>query len=784
MHKSEPRKIAVVLGLAFVIVGLAILVAMVAQRSVDPAQPLAPPAATTPPAGDQPAMANAPPPTQAESEVAAPAAPSAEVEPPRHNVRGIVLANDGSVIEGAHLRVSCNDCDVPGWSRHERHDLEVRADGTFLASDLPAGKFRFLASSPTHFSRSVVLQVPTQTPVEFRLEQGCLIRGRASRADRGLPLANTKIRYRIAPRGKAGSRFSAIDTDGEGQFALGPLRPGSWTVTFRHENFRSFTRTVDLRLGEPAAPLDVAFEFGVSVSGVVFNAAGTRLPATELLWQQRGNPATALLRCVADLEGRFELAGLSPGVWEVSPLDFGTKIERHIPVTLFDDPVQEVDVHLDCSEPLSVLVIDAEERPVAGAKVSFEYELPNSGGAGGARDTATTGDDGRTSISCLPAGAQLVVKATKRGVGQARIADHVVSETGDTVALVLRPPSVLRIAGRVLGEDSKPAAGIPVFAGSSGGVCHGRGVTNADGAFQFSVVAGTYPIQAEGGVLGAARYGPVTITDQPVDGLELKLSTVGSIRVQVVGADGEPLERARVELAREGGPRHQVRGITNADGWVGLAVEDGTYVVKARHDRLVQFEATRGVIPSGAPVKVVLEPPAARSIRGTVLHHGRPVPGARVGYHSPESSWVNDGGAVWSDAKGQFTLVGVRAETVVVHAWGEGFAFAVSQVLRLPRRGVTEDVAVSSRVGVPCTLVAKTAAGELLRDSAVVIRGVEPGPRAFLWKGTTDRDGRVDVPLLPIGDYQIEAGGRRAKRWPLSWGENSAAPVLVEVQAK
>ena len=103
---------------------------------------------------------------------------------------------------------------------------------------------------------------------------------------------------------------------------------------------------------------------------------------------------------------------------------------------------------------------------------------------------------GRYEITGLPAGAQFIVYASGKGYGKTQ--QNVEPDTGtnrqELSPLVLRLANLV-IAGQVLKDDDKPAAGVNVFLNGEGQP-DGNTTSDSQGRFHFQVCAGTVHLNA------------------------------------------------------------------------------------------------------------------------------------------------------------------------------------------------------------------------------------------------------------------------------------------------
>ncbi|MEM6455581.1 MAG: carboxypeptidase regulatory-like domain-containing protein, partial [Acidobacteriota bacterium] len=246
------------------------------------------------------------------------------------------------------------------------------------------------------------------------------------------------------------------------------------------------------------------------------------------------------------------------------------------------------------------------------------------------------------------------------------------------------------------------------------------------------------------------------------------------VRGRVLGADGEPLRDARVQvMLAEQTEKPQLNAqMLDPEGTFAFAgLDDGQYVVQALEPRrggMAQSAPSRVAVSAQAPeVEVDLQITPMRSVRGVVRAPVGPIAGARVYGDLRDASDLSTSVMVppqtQSDVNGSFTLeVPAHAElgALVIEAPG-----LVRQ--RRPLRAGETEIAVDLRMD----------GGTLLLDVGPPIRGAEPvlisndGRDALsaLRNWATRNGVHIDyagesplrVPHMPPGPYALCTGPER-----------------------
>ena len=156
-----------------------------------------------------------------------------------------------------------------------------------------------------------------------------------------------------------------------------------------------------------------------------------------------------------------------------------------------------LDVRLKPALTLTGVVKNAANAPLPGAQVGLWVKAGN-GYNQLDQQLQPTDAQGRYEIKCLPVDGQYMVYASAKGYGKSQ---QTVESNSDTNRQELSPLVLQRadlvIAGQVVKDDDKPAAGVNVNLNGEGQP-DGYMTTDSKGRFHFQVCTGTIQISANG----------------------------------------------------------------------------------------------------------------------------------------------------------------------------------------------------------------------------------------------------------------------------------------------
>jgi len=357
---------------------------------------------------------------------------------PARAIKGRVITPEGQPRPGAMLAV--RPVGLPEVPEDEHSALTLDDDhawsddqGKFAFASLPPGEYvvgilgtgkRWYFVGQMDFFEDPAPQTVEagREDLEFVLPlKGGIIRGKVVSARDGRPIPEfeaTFIKYRFLLPNETDS-----ETCEKGGFEQEVDSPGTWQVDLAADGFAAHrTDKFSLEAGETKDLGTIRLGDGGSIAGLVRDAQGQPVPYTRInilnakFQTNKEEPFT-------DLEGRFLLRAVSPGlytVFAVSPAH-PLGMVRNVEV----QEGQRTDVAVDFVEraPLTILVRDENGAPVEGAELEFTFpaiapltsamfrsKIPP--GYGSAESDAA----GQIVQPCLPPGeVTITIKAEEKG---------------------------------------------------------------------------------------------------------------------------------------------------------------------------------------------------------------------------------------------------------------------------------------------------------------------------------------------------------------------------------
>ncbi|HHN75021.1 MAG TPA: carboxypeptidase regulatory-like domain-containing protein, partial [Acidobacteria bacterium] len=314
------------------------------------------------------------------------------------NVQGRVVDEADAPLAGAWVQLAPA---AHPWGGPER---VTREDGSFDFEGVATGTYRVRASREGYASAA---QAPTievgaegASGVEVVLRRGGVIEGQVEGiADSRYP--EVHVRAFI----DAGEGSASAGLDHEGRFRLVDLAGGGWTVVARldAEGRRTTARAQVDPAGPPAQVL-MEFGQGLTLEGVV-RIAGK--PLADAIVNLQGRDVAAMGWSRTDSAGRFRVADLDPGHYDLEVRDWSTGLTHLEVVEVLADRDMEIEIP---SVSVTGRIVDAQDRePLAGVRVTLVPAGTNDAETLSLGAYAATTDlDGRFRISHVTDGSWLL----------------------------------------------------------------------------------------------------------------------------------------------------------------------------------------------------------------------------------------------------------------------------------------------------------------------------------------------------------------------------------------
>jgi protocatechuate 3,4-dioxygenase beta subunit len=469
----------------------------------------------------------------------------------------------------------------------------------------------------------------------------------------------------------------------------------------------------------------------------------TRSPAS--LVDPDTGPPDGLHEAETDAGGRFEVAGLSTGWYDlaVSRAGFLPGSEPALEVADVSGAADLGTVTLERGATITGWVTGPDREPLAGAEVRSLLSVPGLEGT-------VTGPDGRFVLEGVDPSEELVLIFCRPDRGSEVL--HIPEPPEVPFEVVLKPAA--RLSGRVVGPDGEPVAGVSVTAridkeqGFQGPPCpmpdRARGRTDAEGRFDFFPLgSGTFYVSAlKNDFIGPS---PVAVEVQPGSETEappLVLERGSTVFGQVVAADGSPAPATIVSVPAPDGS-YFLPDIADGDGRYRIdGVPAGEQLVQAQHTTLGSASRTVTVADGENRVDFTLDLEERHFAHGQVVDPGgEPVAGALVE--------DEHGGTVYSGGDGSFAI-----EVVLDHfdLTARKAGYAPARLSHWAAKGTIEGLELQLGSGASLS-------GRIL--------GVEPGDMAGVKVTAANETDSIEALVSSDGVYRFPG------LEPVSWWVNA-----------
>jgi protocatechuate 3,4-dioxygenase beta subunit len=555
--------------------------------------------------------------------------------------------------------------------------------------------------SEVHLQGISVFPEATKDLGDLILGKDIALRGRVVDAQ-GRPVPGTSVSVHTIERDMAtkGMLFTmaeqaasvpfplhAVQTDEEGNFAIGGLKDGQYSLTARHQGYASRHEGEVIVASERGAGV-LTMVLGVAgrVMGRVTDYDGKPIEGAQVIalrdtgWRGRMQSLEREVALTAK-DGSYVIDTLGAG----SKYRFGVVAKGFAPVyTTASVDITEGDLQQDFNlaeggNLEGVVTDEVTGRPIANAKVAVFVGPMNFGGGGGnpddkaVADTRLTDDEGKFRFESITPGpvSSSVVRAqgyssvmTSQWTGNLWPAVEA-GQTTEVTVTMKRGGSIRGFVRTSAGKEPIQGAQVTVMGtgwAAMGAVWAGAptAITSADGGYELTgIVPGKYKLyssaagySSDGGQEGT----DVELTETNLSAeKDLTMSAAGTVTGLVVDAAGEPIAGVRVRMKPGRDPeantdqRRQRRGgdmarrfLNSGRSPVDLSAEDGSFrldgvstesmwIVYGESDEYVSGESKAFKIAAGEVKTIKITMVAGGALRGRVVdENGRVVAGARV----------------------------------------------------------------------------------------------------------------------------------------------------------
>lgn len=690
---------------------------------------------------------------------------------------------------------------------HDEPAAVVRADarGAFRLVRVAPEPVRVGAAAPGYLSAEQGVAPRQREAALFVLDPNASVAGTVVDFA-GRPVAGAEVRLRLDPGHwkpwaaqidwrPAEQRPQRTWTDAAGRFRFRGRQPGERLELLAAAP--GLAPAVEL-VAAGGAAVELVLGEGRALRGRVVGESGQPVAGASvgLVFLPPDRPLTTVVedghRIVdhhtrTDGEGAFLLPDLPPGRYDVlvdARPAWALRELREVELPE-DRGVDLGEVTLEAGVALDLRVVDAEGAPVEEAHVSHQAHQAGGGAVTRSRnmETRSTGRDagrttdaeGRHRIEGLAPRQPLDLWVTKQGWIAAQLSQVVPPLEEELVVVLDRG---LSLAGRVLTDDGRPAAGASVSLTQRWAIEHSGGSSSTssststraddDGRFLFQGLRPALDVEVSARWEGLT--GTAIVEDPPQRGafapLEIRLQPAPRVVGSVTDGEGRPVSGATVEVAPAASGARAVRqggwATTDASGRFDLIAQtSGPVRVSAKHQGL---SAEREVVLSAGTttVDLRLDVPDGLWLRGRVLGlDGRPVVQAALTLTCVERC---EGGAFsrTRGVGGEFLVPDLVPGVYRAEATVPGFAVARRDGIDLTR-GPVEGLELELRSG--GRVEGALSGADAAALATISVTAVREGGGASLG-GSIDHRGRYRIDGLGPGRWTIiaasAASGHRA----------------------
>lgn len=268
----------------------------------------------------------------------------------------------------------------------------ANSDGRWTSADeLEVGSVLAIEASAPGYGRAraervIVERDPSPDALVLRLMPGAVLRGRVLTAE-GVPLARAGVSALTAEqvsgeRHVERSDLNTVFTEQDGSFQLVDLEPGEAHLLVAHADWRnSITGPIQLLSGDANAGIIIRMDAGRALRGVVRDVDGSAIAHAIVTAYGRTGPnlARRIRETKADADGRFEVAHLTPGNYQVTASrPQGTRSEPYLSIrcSLPEDRDREVLLQAVGSATIRGRVILDGPMPELGSPMRVTLHTP------------------------------------------------------------------------------------------------------------------------------------------------------------------------------------------------------------------------------------------------------------------------------------------------------------------------------------------------------------------------------------------------------------------------
>ncbi len=418
---------------------------------------------------------------------------------PAGSVSGtVVVRGTGQPLANAVIGLQPSVSGTANYLLSDQETTASVADGSFQIPDVPAGSYRVMAEFTNEpIADWVVDAVPitvtagqSTSGVQMQAYKGGVVEVTV----RGKTTHELLAGAEVSLNSEGYSRGAATGTNGVAYFRLSP---GQFNVFVNKPDWAQVQEQATVTDGQ-STELTIELPEPFIVRGIVLDISGAPVAGANIsVLPDYGNNSTG---AKSDADGHYEVSWQEPSWAGAGNQSFyllaRDTVRKLAAIQELDETTRNLDVTLKPAMSLSGRVQDPNGQPITNATAYIMcYQEDSSFSIG--RQRISSDEQGRIHAEALPLGQRYGCYVSARGFGSAQEQMDAANPSAshyDFPALVLKFAN-LKLAGRVLGQNGAPAAGVQIFL-QGDGQPNGNAVTDADGRFSFDAVC----------------EGPVTVT--------------------------------------------------------------------------------------------------------------------------------------------------------------------------------------------------------------------------------------------------------------------------------
>jgi len=582
----------------------------------------------------------------------------------------------------------------------------------------------------------------------------------------GRPIERAVVVARIIGASRLDVPASAR-TDSTGAFRLDLKRAGLYNVRVEAKSLAART----LEKVRPGAPLSITLAKGRSLEGTVRDAttgqpvAGARVEARERgIAPVADDPLAGVIEAVSDAKGHYRLDGLRDAlhVLSVGAKGYGRAFKTGIA------PGRTVRFHLSPGVSLSGTVWGPQRKPVEGALVQAERELP---GPSRLRPEVSDAQGRFEVVGITPGPYRLVVR--HKDHAPTVVSGVYVEATADSRGDVVMDRPVPLI-GRLVGPEpeSKVVGSVTVteIDGKRTPISLFdvlRADTDADGRFRLDALGpGDHVLEVTASGYTSRRVEVSVRAGARADAGDIALEVGLAIRGKVKEKGGAPIADARIEAIPSARPM-PLRATSprdarsEADGSFAVAgLDPGPYRLRVLAPGFAEVE--RRAEAGAERVEVLLSPGA--TITGVVVDEkDRPVEAFRVGARTAprEGRGIHrsSGTEATAHPDGRFSLEDLDEGTYVVEVSAPEHAGATASDVKVTPGTSTDVGRIRLPVGGTVKGLVVDTSGASISGARVMVTRHDQGFHSGFGdlEAESDMGGTFEILGVPLGTVDVTA---------------------------